>query len=130
MKKLIVLISLLLAPVLSLAAGEVNTFALQTQAQDQYYNYSFGTVFVNTRAWADFTLTANGPDATLVRRIVIRGFAYDADSNCPEVLMPGRTCTTRVYYWPTSQGPHWGELTFVLNDSNIYIRLFGNTFQR
>lgn len=130
MKKLIVMMSLLLAPIVSLAAGEVQTFALHTQAQDQYYNYSFGSIFQNSRAFADFTLTANGPDATVIRRILIRGFAYDATSNCPEVLMPGQTCTTRVFYWPTTQGPHWGELSFALNDSNIYIRLFGNTYPR
>ncbi len=51
MKKLIVLISFLLAPMEGLA---------QMDAQDLHYNYNFGTVFVGTRAFADFSFTA-GP---------------------------------------------------------------------
>lgn len=129
MKKFVVLISLLLAPVLSLAEGP-QTLAIQTEGRDQYYNYNFGTVYENTRTYADFTLTARGMEPVNIQRIIISGVMYDATSDCPEILPAGQTCRTRVTYWPFAQGPHFGELMFQLSEGNIYIRLIGNTFNR
>lgn len=129
MKKFIVFLSLVVAPVLA-SASALQNFTIEAQGQDQYLSYNFGSVFENSRTSVDFTLTANGPEPTEVKKIWISGPMYDATSNCPEILPVGKKCVTRVYYWPLNQGPHWGDLTFVLNDGNIYIRLFGTTFPR
>ncbi len=129
MKTMILVMTLLFAPLASFAQAQ-SAVSLEAQGRDQYYNYSFGSVFENTRAYADFTLTARGDAPLEVRRILISGIMYDAYSNCPQILAPMQTCTIRAFYWPRSRGPHWGELTLMLNEGNIYIRLFGDTFPR
>ncbi|WII72937.1 hypothetical protein QJS83_03510 [Bdellovibrio sp. 22V] len=128
MKKLIFVATLLLAPVFAFAA-DVQNLKIEAQGQDQYYNYNFGTVFVNSRHFVDFTLSATGDEPTVIRRIWISGAMYSADTNCPEILNPGEKCTARVFFWPYAEGHHWGELTFVLGQNNIYIRLFGATWR-
>lgn len=134
MRRLFVLVCLLAAPLSSFASVEIQQKPVSVMAepmgQDQYLSYNFGAVFINSRTSVEFTLTARGPDATEIKRITISGPMYDATSNCPAILQVGQTCSTRVYYWPRLQGPHWGDLNFNLNDGNIYIRLFGDTFRQ
>lgn len=124
MKKLIVLVSLLIAPLISLA-GTTSSLSIEPLGQDQYLNYNFGRQFVNSRRYVDFTLTAKGPDATVIKEITIGGSGFSADTDCPNVLSPGKSCITRVYFWPPFEGDYWGNLNFYLNDGNIYVRLLG-----
>lgn len=126
MKKLIVLGAFLFAPLMTLATVEVQPASVTTLGEDQTLSYNFGTQFVNSRSYVDFTLTAKGPDATVIRKFWVRGISYDASTNCPETIEVGNKCTIRVYFWPTSEGAHWGDVGLNLNDGNIYIRLFGN----
>ena len=128
MKMFIVALSFLVAPLF--AQADVQVLAVEPMGQDQYLSYNFGAVFMNTRTSVEFTLTAKGPTPTEIRQITISGAMYDATSNCPAILPVGQTCSTRVYYWPRMQGPHWGDLNFHLNDGSIYIRLFGDTFRQ
>lgn len=128
MKKLIVLISLLVAPLLA-QAQSVSTLAVEPMGQDQYLSYNFGSQFVNSRSFVDFSLTAKGPEATVIKRVTISGMYYDASTNCPEVLEVGKSCTARVYFWPAFEGSYWGDLNLYLNDGNIYIRLFGSAIR-
>lgn len=124
MKKFMVLIALLVAPLLSFASG-LETLQIETLGEDQYLSYNFGHQFLNSRRYVDYTLTAMGPAPTEIRRINISGMHYDAATNCPKILEAGKKCTLRAYYWPTTEGHHWGNLDVYLNDGNIYIRLFG-----
>ncbi|MDG0815655.1 hypothetical protein [Bdellovibrio svalbardensis] len=125
MKNLLAALFLVCAPVLSFAQS-MGTFAVEAKPVDQYYRYSFGSVNVGFNMYADFTLTANPTETLEVKGISISGAMYDARTNCPKVLNPGQTCTTRVYFTPRMEGGHWGRLLFVLNDHNIVIDLFGN----
>lgn len=154
MKKWIVSIALVLAPVLSFAQvaaldikpappapaplppeegqpvppapGQPERPVPPPVPRDLHYNYNFGSVFVNSRMYADFSLTA-GERPVVLDGISIRGMMYDASSNCPKVLPPRGVCWTRVFFWPRMQGGHWGDLMFYLNDrSTIYVHLFGN----
>lgn len=129
MKKLMMALAFVLAPVGVLADVSVQPLAIQVQAQDQYYDYNFGTSYVHSRRFQDFTLTANGPDSTFIRGMSIRGMSYQADTNCPQILMPGQTCLIRVFFHPYQEGGHWGDLTIFLRDSNIFIRLYGHAIR-
>ncbi len=129
MKKLLLALLLVCAPVMSLAQS-MGTFAVEAKPVDQYHSYNFGAVTVGFRMYADFTLTASGTEATEVKGISIGGAMYDAQSNCPQVLNPGQTCTTRVFFWPRIEGGHWGRLVFSLKENKILIDLFGNGMRR
>nr|BFD60611.1 hypothetical protein CKG001_27180 [Bdellovibrio sp. CKG001]BFD64025.1 hypothetical protein BdHM001_27060 [Bdellovibrio sp. HM001]BFD68215.1 hypothetical protein HAGR004_32370 [Bdellovibrio sp. HAGR004] len=130
MKKFLMALALVFAPALALADVTVQPLTVEAKAQDQYLNYNFGTSFVHSARFQDFTLTANGPDSTFIRGLGIHGsFAYRVDTNCPQILMPGQRCTIRVIFHPTVEGSHWGDVTIYLRDSNIYIRLYGNAIR-
>lgn len=128
MKTIIVLLGLFFAPFAMAESSlniEVQSSDVSTMAADKYYNYNFGHVWVNQRVYADLTLTATGTAPVDIRRLVIRGSAYDAQSNCPALLPPGRTCTTRVFFWPLHEGSYYGDLIYQLADHNIFVRLYG-----
>ncbi|QDK38875.1 hypothetical protein [Bdellovibrio sp. NC01] len=129
MKKLLLALVLACAPVFSFAQS-MGTFAVEAKPVDQYYRYNFGNVTVGMRMFADFTLTAPANEAVQVKGITISGAMYDAQSNCPVVLNPGLTCTTRVFFWPRLEGGAWGSLVFNLQDHRIIIDLFGYGWRR
>ena len=124
MKNLFILLTLVFAPILSQAQGFA-TVSLQPQARNQYYDYNFGSVPVNFQQSVDFELKAIGTEPTLIRTIFAFGQGFTNASNCPRILMPGRTCTTRVYFWPPYQGFYNGQLRFDLQESQIFINLSG-----
>lgn len=129
MKKLLVSLLLVCAPVLSFAQS-MGTFAIEAKPADQYLSYNFGSVTVGFTMYADITLTAKATETLEVKKITISGFSYDASSNCPAVLNPGQTCTTRVYFLPHFEGGHWGQLAFQLKENNIFVDLFGYAWKR
>ena len=124
MKNLIVVLALILAPMLGQAEIQIET--LSQGKKNQFLDYNFGAVNLNWRVHADFTLTEKGPEASEIKRITIGGMGFDADTDCPVKLEPGKSCTLRAFFWPTFEGPAWGDLNIYLNDGAIYIRLFGN----
>ncbi len=124
MKKLFILLTLVFAPLFSEAQGFASV-SLKPQASNQYYDYNFGTVLVNFRQSVDFELKAIGTEPTVIRAIFAFGQSFDAATNCPRILMPGRICTTRVYFWPHYQGFYSGQLRFDLQESQIFINLSG-----
>ena len=128
MKNLIFTLAMVWAPIFSYAQSSI-VISNQAQNQDQYFDYNFGAVFLNTRAYVDFTLTAKGPQPSEIKRITIGGMGYDAATNCPVVLEVGKSCTLRAYFYPQFEGPAWGDFNIYLNDGNIFIRLFGNAIK-
>lgn len=130
MKKFIVSIALLLAPMLSMAAEiqapglsiEVNP---QLTAGDQYYSYNFGQRYVHSVSYTDLTLTANGPAPTELRSINWTGGSYDVYSNCPTILYPGQQCNTRVVFQPRWQGTHYSDVIFNMRDGRIIVQFIG-----
>lgn len=123
-------LALVVLPGFAMAEMSVQPLTVQAMERDQYLNYNFGTSFVHSGRYQDFVLTANGPDSTFIRGLGIHGsFAYRVDTNCPQILMPGQRCTIRVFFQPSVEGSHWGDVTIYLRDSNIYIRLYGNAIR-
>ncbi|KYG68230.1 hypothetical protein AZI87_02950 [Bdellovibrio bacteriovorus] len=124
MMKLLLFASLIFSSVMA-SANDVTALTVEPgKQQDQYYSYNFGSTWVNSRMYADFSLTAGDQQVDL-QGISIRGQAYDATSNCPKVLPPRQTCWTRVFFWPQFEGHYYGDLMFYLKNSTIYIRLYG-----
>ena len=121
MKKFLTLVTLILVPIFS----QAQSYSIKSESQDQYLRYDFGLVGVNFRETVDFTLTAKGPEPTLLKSITIGGQMYYASSNCPDVLPVGKACTTRVSFWPSRDGFYPGQLNFYMADSAIYIDLAG-----
>ncbi len=121
MKRFIILLTLISAPIFS----QAQSVSIKSDSNNQYLQYDFGLVGVNFRQTVVFTLTAKGPEPTLVKSITIGGQMYYASSNCPDVLLPGMVCSTRVAFWPDRDGFYPGQLNFYMGDSTIYIALSG-----
>lgn len=108
------------APIeLSLSPGSA-----QNQA-NQYYSYNFGTTWVRSPTYADFTLTNRGPQDLIIQRIAIGGLDFDAYYNCPQVLRPGIACKIRVRFNPWNEGFKTGTLYIETNEGLIRIDLSG-----
>jgi len=97
---------------------------IENHPPDEHYSFNFGYVTLGFQMYADFTLTANGAPVD-VEQITIAGMMYRASTNCPAVLMPGQTCTTRVIFWPRDLGPQWGRLVFDVKTHYIVVDLVG-----
>lgn len=145
MKKMIVFISLLVAPLFASADIEsqiqvqqlpeqttvLQTVSLDVQARgDQYYNYNFGQTQVGMRRWADFVITANGPFPVQIRGMQVWGAYFGGSTNCPYTLYPGQRCFVRADYWPSRDGRHFGELNVYVGDSRVNVRLTGFAWRR
>lgn len=135
MKKIILSIAMLLAPVLTFAQSEsqvsVDAPGLTVEAKpqltlgDKYYTYEFGFQYLYSTSYMDLTLTASGNVPTEIYAINWTGSSYDVYSNCPTILPPGRQCTTRVVFHPRWVGHHYSDVIFRLNSGNIIVRYHG-----
>lgn len=129
MRNAFLVVALLFSSLAAQASSNLVITAEPQRSPDKYYNYDFGAVFVNTRTATDFTLTAEGDEPTEIEGIRISGIEFSGTSNCPKVLQPKQSCVTRVYFWPTRKGFSFsGQLSFYMKAHDIYIRLYGRTF--
>jgi hypothetical protein len=124
MKNFIIAFLVAVSTFVSQAQGSLH-ISSDNQNSDQYLSYNFGSVFLMSNAYVDFSLTAKGPLPTEFKKITIGGMGYNATTDCPVVLEVGKTCTLRAYFSPQIEGPAWGDFNLYLNDGNIFIRLFG-----
>ena len=136
MKKVILSLALLLAPVISFAQVQPQiqeqapglSIEVQPQLQfvgDQYYSYEFGQRYLYSASYTDLTLTANGPAPTELRAINWTGSSYDVYTNCPTILYPGQQCNTRVVFQPRWEGHHYSDVIFTMVGSRIIVRFHG-----
>ena len=132
MKKIILSLALLLAPVLSFAQSQILEQApglsIEVQPQfvgDQYFNFEFGQRYLYSASYTDLVLTANGPAPTELRAINWTGSSYDVYSNCPTILYPGQQCNTRVVFQPRWEGHHFSDVIFTMVGSRIIVRFHG-----
>ena len=140
MNKMIVLLTLLAAPLMSFAQTptvsmedtkiETKSFGPVAPGRDQYRSYDFGNVFVGSRRAVDFVITAYGPGPSVFQGLNVRGPGYDATTNCPRFLFPGQRCLVRAFFWPHQQGNYWGDMTVLFADSRLNVRLFGRAYYR
>lgn len=94
---------------------------------NQYLNYNFGTVMVNTFNTQRFIYT-NGPFPTIIRQMSISGLDFSLRSNCPQVLPPNFQCLVDITYWPMFTGFSNGRANVYMSDinDNVIIYLYGN----
>ncbi|WP_413577375.1 hypothetical protein ACLVWU_03540 [Bdellovibrio sp. HCB290] len=94
-------------------------------AGDQYYNYNFGSTFVNSRKYVDFTVTSTGDEPLQLKELGIAGAAFNAYTNCPTSLPPGQKCTVRATFWPSDKRSYSGRLYLVFAHGRSIINLYG-----
>jgi hypothetical protein len=135
MKKIILSIALLLAPVLSFAQSQPQVLeqapglSIEVQPQlvlgDQYFSYEFGQRYLYSASYTDLTLTSTGSTPLELRSVNWTGSSYDVYTNCPTILYPGQQCNTRVVFQPRWEGHHFSDVIFNMNSGRIIVRFHG-----
>ncbi|QDK44325.1 hypothetical protein DOM22_03715 [Bdellovibrio sp. ZAP7] len=125
MKSMFVGLLLSLLPLASLAQAHAE-FEMIEPAGDQYYNYNFGSTFVNSRKYVDFTVTSVGDEPLELKKLAIAGgFVFDAQTNCPDSLPVGQKCTVRTFFWPREKKLYSGRLYMVFAHGRSIVNLAG-----
>ncbi len=124
MKNISMLVLLVLMPLFS-QAQSFSSISVKAQAHDQYLSYNFGIVPLNFHQSVDFILTADSTEASHIQRLVVFGMMFDAATNCPTILPPGKSCTIRAIFWPSRDGFYNGQLNIYLEKSSVFIDLSG-----
>ncbi|UXR63282.1 hypothetical protein EZJ49_09350 [Bdellovibrio bacteriovorus] len=123
----IILTMILQMPVFALASPvelTVNATTIEAQSSKRYY-YNLGSVRVNWSQYADLYLRSTGRNPVQVLGVYISGAAFWAWSQCPNYLLPGQSCLTRVEFRPWHDGYFSGALRFKFPDGNIFVDLYG-----
>lgn len=125
MKLFFVVMSLLFVTQINAAQIELNVndkSAVQSQAR---YSYNFGTVWVNSRAVANYTLRNTGTTPLTFNRAYIYGADFSANHSCERGILPNEICYFSIYYWPMFEGMASGQ--FVLNffEEDVVVDLWG-----
>lgn len=92
---------------------------------NQYYNYNFGQVPVNSVRSANFYLRSTGSGNLYLNRIDLYGQGFYGNANCPHVLPPGYQCNVWVQFRPWYQGSYSGQLIFRTSAGNFIVNLYG-----
>jgi hypothetical protein len=124
MKNIVVGLLLSLIPLASFAQAQAEVEMIQP-AGDQYYNYNFGSTFVNSTKYVDFTVTSTGDEPLQLKELGIAGAAFNAYTNCPDSLPPGQKCTVRARFWPSDKRSYTGRLYLIFAHGRSIINLYG-----
>ena len=108
-------------------ADEVATLELNKRG-DQLLSYNFGRVQNNTKTTIYYGLKNTGTSDLEIKAITIIGAHFFAQSECPQILKPGKKCLTSISYWPVIEGLHHGELTWETSDGQIHLSLWGESY--
>lgn len=92
---------------------------------NQYYNYNFGQVPVNSGRSARFTLTSTGNQPLYLNSVRLYGQSFYGNTNCPYVLEPGCRCEAWVDFRPWYEGNYNGQLIFSTSAGNFIVNLYG-----
>lgn len=121
---------------LTLVAYEDSTLADPTPApappeksEDQYLNFNFGLVKVNTTSSVVYSVKNTGTTALKIEKIIYSGPQFYASTACPDVLEVGKSCNTRITFWPTFEGLSAGDVIWYTSDNNIILNLLGTGSQ-
>ena len=108
-------------------ASELEILLGGNAPRDQYLSANFGITFVHMSQYRDWTITNTGLSDLNINKIIIRGVMFDAQTNCPRIMLPKKKCLLRARYNPFTEGFHSGQLDVIFNEGgNIYIDLYGN----
>lgn len=137
MKKLIIIFSILAAPLFAHAESdykitmEGEDFVTQNSEIQPERNYSrsydFGRLWVGQRRSANFILEA-GRFPLRVHGLSVNGRFFDGGTNCPSLLFPGQRCVVRAFYWPRMGGNHYGQLRLWVADDTMTVHLYGRAW--
>ena len=124
MKSVLAIMSLFIG--LSAGAAQLSITAADDAVSQDYGSYNFGTVWVNHRAVARWTVTNTGTTPLTYKEAYIYGRDFRAVHNCEKGLQPKEKCAFEVEYWPMFEGPSSGRfvLEFQENDQ-VVIDLWG-----
>ncbi|WP_413586527.1 hypothetical protein [Bdellovibrio sp. HCB274] len=128
MKLILVALFASILPQISFAQAQAEIEMIQPASLvsgDQYYNYNFGSTFVNSRKYVDFTLTSTGDEPLEFKQLGIAGAAFNAYTNCPTVIPVGQKCTVRATFWPSDKRSYSGRLYLVFAHGRSIINLYG-----
>lgn len=95
------------------------------KSEDQYISYNFGNVRVNTSSSIVYSVKNTGSTPLKIEKIIYSGAYYHATSACPDVLEAGKSCNTRITYWPAFEGMSVGRVIWYTSDNNIILDLWG-----
>lgn len=140
MKKIILILTILAAPMF--AAAEENEYTLELPGQEQSTDsvtmdpqrrierdFNFGRVWVGQRRVAEFVLGA-GRFPLRIWGMNVNGRFFDGRSNCPSLLLPYQRCVIRVIYMPWREGFHHGRLRVWVGDDRLIVHLYGRARDR
>ena len=96
--------------------------AVQNQGR---YSHNFGTVWVNSRAVANFTLRNTGNIPLTFDRAYIYGADFSANHSCDRGVRPNEVCTFSIYYWPMFEGMASGQFVLSFLEDDIVFDLWG-----
>lgn len=100
---------------------------LETQSKDQYVSEFFGSVGLFTSAFRVWKISNTGSSSIEIKKIIIRGAMYSAQTDCPETLRPKEVCKLGVRFSPTVEGYFTGQLDFIFSEGgNIYFDFSGS----
>lgn len=96
--------------------------ALQSQGR---YSHNFGTVWVNSRVMANYTLRNTGTTPLTFDRAFIYGADFSANHSCERGIMPNEICSFSIYYWPMFEGMSSGRFVVSFIEDDIVFDLWG-----
>jgi hypothetical protein len=117
-------------PLIQMVSPESHSLSPDSSDETQNLTYYFGRVPVNTRQIVTYTVTNTSATKDLnIDRVTIGGMFFDAETDCPGVLKPGKKCFTDISYWPSFEGSHHGELVWYTSDGAIDLSLWGEAYR-
>ena len=125
MKLFFGIIALFLAVQVSAGQIELKANSGSTVEGESHYSYNFGTVWVNSRAVANYTLRNTGTTPLIYSRAYIYGADFSANHSCDHAIMPNEVCNFSIYYWPMFEGMSSGRFVLSFIEDDIVVDLWG-----
>lgn len=125
MKLLFGIVALFLAVQVNAGQIELKVNRGTTVEGQSQYSYNFGTVWVNSRAVANYTLRNTGTTPLAFNRAYIYGADFSANHSCDRVIMPNEVCNFSIYYWPMFEGLSSGRFVLSFIEDDIVVDLWG-----
>ena len=126
MKLVYLAISLLLASSVNAKQIEVTggspVHMLQTEG---FHSYNFGSVWVNSRAIANFNLKNTGTTSLIFKEAYIYGGDFSANHSCTRGLQPNEVCTFSISFWPMFEGMASGRFVLSFFEEDVVFDLWG-----
>ena len=125
MKLFFGIIALFLAAQVDAAQIELNVNHASAVQSQSHYSHNFGTVWVNSRVVANYTIRNTGTTPLTFNRAYIYGADFSANHSCDRVVKPNEICNFSIYFWPMFEGMSSGRFVLSFIEDEIVIDLWG-----